>query len=50
MVERQIIVVNTEEEVVTQLKVLLANNYNVGIRKNDNSYTIVFGKQKGGAE
>lgn len=53
MADRQRIEVKTEAEVVTQLKVLLENNYKVGIQKNDNllgcvSYTIVYEKQKVG--
>lgn len=51
MTKRQRIEVKTEEEVVTQLKLLLANNYQVAIQKNDNllgcvSYTMVYEKQK----
>ena len=53
MAERQKIDVKTEEEVITQLKLLLANNYQVAIQKNDNllgcvSYTMVYEKQKVG--
>ena len=51
MRDRQKIEVKTEEEVITQLKLLLKNNYNVAIQKNDNllgcvSYTIIYEKQK----
>lgn len=51
--DKQEINVKTEEEVITQLKLLLENNYAVAIRKNDNllgcvSYTIAYTKQKVG--
>ena len=51
MADRQRLEVKTEEEVITQLKLLLENNYNVAIQKNDNllgcvSYTIVYEKNK----
>lgn len=51
MKERQKIDVKTIDEVITQLKLLLDNNYNVAIQKNDNllgcvSYTMVYEKQK----
>lgn len=49
--DRQKITVKTEDEVITQLKLLLENGYNVAIQKNDNllgciSYTMVYEKQK----
>ena len=51
MADRHKIKVKTEEEVITQLKLLLENDYNVAIQKNDNllgcvSYTIVYQKRK----
>ena len=51
MNDRQTIEVKTEEEMITQLKLLLANNYNVAICKHDNllgciSYELVYEKQK----
>lgn len=36
MADKQIIYVETEDEMLTQLKILLNNNYDVAIRKNDN--------------
>ena len=53
MNKRQKIEVKTEEEVITQLKLLLANDYQVAIQKNDNllgcvSYTMIYEKQKVG--
>lgn len=53
MANKQRMELKTEEEVITQLKLLLENNYNVAIQKNDNllgcvSYTFVYEKQKVG--
>lgn len=51
MKDRQKITVKTEDEVITQLKLLLENGYDVAIQKNDNllgciSYTMVYQKRK----
>lgn len=53
MPNKQKVNVKTEEEMVTQLKLLLDNGYNVAICKHDNllgcvSYELVYEKQKGG--
>ena len=45
------ITVKTEEEMITQVKLLLSNGYTVGIDKNDNllgcvSYTLIYTKRK----
>lgn len=45
------ITVKTEEEMITQMKLLLSNGYTVGIDKNDNllgcvDYTLIYTKRK----
>lgn len=54
MKDRHRLEVKTVDEVATQLKLLLDNDYNVAIQKNDNllgcvSYTIVYIKRRLGA-
>ena len=51
MYDKQTIEIKTEEEMVTQLKLLLDNGYDVAIFKNDNllgcvSYSLVYKKHK----
>ena len=53
MKDRHRLEVKTVDEVITQLKLLLDNNYNVAIQKNDNllgciSYTVVYEKHGSG--
>jgi hypothetical protein len=50
-VDRHRIELKTRDDVITQLNMLLDNNYNVAIQKNDNllgcvTYTVIYEKQK----
>lgn len=53
MHDKQTVEIKTEEEMVTQLKLLLDNGYDVAISKNDNllgcvSYSLAYKKTKNG--